>query len=75
MKTYPSNLSKRERHMIIPLLPKRGNAHRQKWKWKVILNDSVGEVHFPHFSPSEVFRCPVVGGQTSPYAHPLDPSF
>ena len=37
-KTYPSNLSKRERHMIIPLMPKRGNAHRQKWKWKVILN-------------------------------------
>jgi len=36
MKTYPSNLSKRERHMIIPLLPKRGNACRQKWK--VILN-------------------------------------
>jgi len=38
MKTYPGNLSKRERHMIVPLLPKRGNACRQKWKWKVILN-------------------------------------
>jgi len=38
MKTYPSNLSKRQRHMIIPLLPKRGNAFRQKWIWKVILN-------------------------------------
>jgi len=38
MKTYPSNLSKRQRYMIIPLLPKRGNASRQKWTWKVILN-------------------------------------
>jgi len=38
MKTYPSNLNRRQRHMIIPLLPKRGNASRQKWKWKVILN-------------------------------------
>ena len=36
MKTYTSNLNKREQRMIIPLLPKRGNAHRQKWK--VILN-------------------------------------
>ena len=38
MKTYPSNLSKRHRHMILPFLPKHGNPHCQKWTWKVILN-------------------------------------
>ena len=38
IKTYPSDLSKLQQHMIVPLLPKRGNASRQKWKWKIILN-------------------------------------
>lgn len=38
MKTYPSNLNKRERKFIIPHLPKRGNKYRRKWKWKTILN-------------------------------------
>jgi putative transposase len=38
MKTYPTNLTKRQRNFIKPHLPKRGNKHRQKWKWKTILN-------------------------------------
>ena len=38
MKTYPSNLTKRERNFIKPHLFKRGNKHRRKWKWKTILN-------------------------------------
>jgi putative transposase len=38
MKTYPSDLTKRERKILICLLFKRGNPHRQKWKWKIILN-------------------------------------
>jgi transposase len=38
MKTYPSDLTKRERKILICLLFKRGNPHRQKWKWKTILN-------------------------------------
>jgi transposase len=38
MKTYPSDLTKRERKFIKPHLFKRGNPRRQKWKWKTILN-------------------------------------
>lgn len=38
MKTYPSNLTKCERKILIPLLFKRGNPRRRKWKWKTILN-------------------------------------
>ena len=38
MKTYPSDLTKHERENILHHLPKRGNPHRRKWKWKTILN-------------------------------------
>ena len=38
MKTYPSDLTKRERKIIKSYLFKRGNPRRQKWKWKTILN-------------------------------------
>lgn len=37
-RTYPSDLSKREWKAVKKLLPKRGNPHRMKWKWRVILN-------------------------------------
>ena len=38
MKTYPSDLTKRERKFFKSHLFKRGNPRRQKWKWKTILN-------------------------------------
>lgn len=37
-KNYPSNLTKSQRKIIRPHLPRRGNKKRQKWKWKTILN-------------------------------------